>query len=703
MMLLRFFDSRGTMLTSSDKYWNLGQPQWEFVSNQATAPDGAATAEILLYSSGYNIGEALWDQVSFEEVEQHWAEESLGTPVRNAASMRGAIVSDHPAKGHSYSVMPLVGKHSAIAVVDLDTGESRQAPLPGIQGACGEVATPEGDVYIGGWSAGRLLRVDPVTLEVTDLGTPVPMDGFIWNLTLAPDGKVYGGTYPSGSVFSYDPATGETKDFGPMMDGMQYARSIAASPDGTIYVGLSQTHPTVMGLDPETGERWNIPLPEPYASEPGKAYDLNYEAGRLFVRVEQSSTLLVTKDMKRWTPLGTTQPLQVSPPDAKGKYLYFADLESRHLMAYNLRNEKIEDTGAQVPGGVRAFGWVNLSSDGKKNQKDMELATTTFNGVTWLFTGASCTVEANVPGVPLVLSTIGEGPDGRIYAGGMHADGLSDVDPATGESEQFKATVGQAEHLITVGDKLFIGTYPGADLSVFDPSVAASDTNPRLYESLKDQGQDRPHAAALNGTTLAVGSIPDYGRHDGGVTLVDTQTLTHTFTNPIPDQSVLALDALDDGFIGGTGIYGGLGAPPKASEGELFIMDRTGNVTWHGVPIPGERTVTAVRTAPDGTVWCVTLGKLFQFDPATKQVLRVATLEPVNWDSFTSIWASGSIEFLADGRMIVLARETVYEVDPATMSRQAIAKGAKVLIQSRAGELFFARGETLVKLAPTTP
>lgn len=702
-MMIRFSDADGEVIDSPSQYWNLRNPRWETVSLQAKVPSGAVSAHVLLYSSGYNTGEFLWDEVTFQKTTPKWEAQPLASPVRNVSSMRGAIVSKHPETGRSYSVIPLVGEKSAVAVVDLISGESRQAPLPGIQGAWGAVATADGDVYIGGWSAGRLLRVNPVTMEVVDLGIPVPSDSFIWDLAEAPDGKIYGGTYPSGSVFSYDPSTGVVKDFGTMMPGMEYARSVAAGPDGTIYVGLGQTHPTVMALNPATGERWTIPLPEPYASEPGKAYDVSFEGGRLFVRVENSSTLLVTKDFESWESLGKAVGLLVSPPDNDGKHIYFTSLESRRLMAYDLRTDDVLDTGIDQPAGVRAFEWVDLPTNDAGEMPTRQLAMTTFNASTVLFdipAKMARTVEAKVPGVPLVLSVIGEGPDGNIYASGMQAGGLSAVDPKTGEVRRIYAAVAQAEHLVTVKEKLFLGTYTGAQLSVFDPGSEVSESNPRAYASLQKYGQDRPLAAAVNGTLLAVGSVPDYGRHDGGIALVDTNSFSHTFMLPVPDQSVLALDAIGEGFVGGTGIYGGLGAQPKAKDAELFFVGPDGDLEWSGVPLPGEKAITAVRTASDGTVWGVTAGKLFQFDPVKKEVLRVTTLEPVNWDAVKSLWSSGSIELLADGRMIVVARGKVFEVDPRTLSRQEIASGARHLIQTKAGELFFARGDTVMHLEP---
>jgi streptogramin lyase len=50
------------------------------------------------------------------------------------------------------------------------------------------------------------------------------------------------------------------ENFGQLVDGEQYVRSIAAA-GGKIYAGIG-SHAHLVELDPETGEKREIPLPE---------------------------------------------------------------------------------------------------------------------------------------------------------------------------------------------------------------------------------------------------------------------------------------------------------------------------------------------------------------------------------------------------------------------------------------------------------
>jgi len=697
-----FTDSSGARVGQKEAFFSTTERTWETVSLDAQAPQGATSAYVLLYSSSYEITTATWDSVAVQAVAPTtWQERVVADPINNVAVLAAGI--GRTAKGDTLAYLPMNGTTGALAVVDVRTGDTLGVyELPGAEGSWGVTTTADGTAYIAGWPNGHLYRYIPGAAAVEDLGQPVPGQSFLWKLDVGPDGLVYGGTYPSGALFSYDPATGATRNYGQVQTGSSYVRDVAAGV-GKVYAGLGSVHANVVEVDVATGERREIPLPTPY-NEEGTVYDIDERDGRLFVRFEQTSTLLV-HDLRSGTwvaDLGKVKGLQVSEADVRGD-VYFVATDGS-LRAYNLRSGRARDTGRDVVGSTRGFGWANLDEEG---YPESTLVMATYSGTLWQYnphTGNSRYVNPGLEGLPVPLRSLAEGPDGRVYTSGYQSGGLAAFDPASGQLERFsKGTVGQVEGYARAAGKLFFGVYPGAHLFEFDPSASFDfGTNPKEVMALTDQAQDRAVAWATDGQTVAAGFIPTYGKLGGTVSLIDAATgQGRTVPVPVPDQSVAALEFVSGKVLGGTTVWGGLGIAPTQQDAKLFLLDQaTGEVEWSGVPIPGERAITALRLAPDGTVWGVTAGKLFQFDPVTRTVLRTTTITSVNWASIGHMWTSGELAFGPDGTMYALVRGVLYRIDPATLTRETVATDVEHFIRTEAGTLYFIRDEHLVEVTP---
>lgn len=698
---LLFFDAAGTRIGSTEDFFPTPANAYTTVSVDGVAPAGATQAAVLLYSSGYQITTAVWDDVRVRAVpDTTWQEKIVGQPITNIAVLAGGFGT---VAGQDLTYQVLSGTVGTLVVTDTASGEVLgRHELPGAEGSWGVTSTADGTAYVSGWPNGHLYRYVPGADAVEDLGQPVPGQSFLWKLDVGDDGRVYGGSYPGGAVFSYDPATGTTHNFGQVLAGSQYVRDVAAG-DGVVYAGLGSVRARVVEIDTESGARREIPLPAPYDSE-GTVYDVDLVGDLLFVRVEQTSTLLVHDlGTGEWVAdLGKVKGLQVSGPDRAGR-VYFA-AASNKLMSYNVESGKVADTGASVPGSTRGFGWATL---GTQKFPDRTLVMSTYAGGVWAFnpwTGATTTIKPQFDGLPVPLRSLAEGPDGRIYTSGYQSGGLAAYDAATGDVERFPSgTVGQVEGSATANGKLYLGVYPGANLYSFDPaSTFDFGTNPKKIASLTAQGQDRAVAWATDGETVAAGYIATYGKLNGSVSIIDPATdEVRSFHDVVPNQSVASLEIVDGLVLGGTTVYGGLGATPTEDEAELFLLDpATGEVIWRDVPIAGERAITALRQAPDGTVWGVTAGMLFQFDVDSRQVVRSQLISPMDWSSVGHVWTSGELAFASDGTMYALVRGDLFRVDTATMERQLIARGVEHFTLAADGQVYLIRDENLLTVSP---
>ncbi|MFG1954041.1 hypothetical protein [Micromonospora sp. NPDC048830] len=698
---LLFFNDSGSRVGDGQQFSSTPQGNWDWITLTAAAPQGATKAAVLLYSSGYQTTTATWDSVTVGPAQTStWHEQNVADPIHNVAVLAAGFGTTP--QGRHLAYLPMSGTPGALSVADTLTGEVLGTyELPGAEGSWGVTTTADGTAYVSGWPNGRLYRYRPGADAVEDLGQPVPGQSFLWKLDVGDDGRVYGGTYPGGAVFSYDPATGATRNFGQVMAGSQYVRDVAAG-NGKVYAGLGTVRARVVEIDTATGERREIPLPAPYDSE-GTVYDVDLVDQRLFVRVEQTSTLLV-HDLRtgKWVAnLGQVKGLQVSEPDRAGR-VYFASADNK-LRSYQLHSGTVTDTGRTVPGSTRGFSWVRLP-DGT-GFPDQTLVMGTYSGALWMFnpaTGNTKDIVPELPGLPVPLRSLAQGPDKRIYTSGYQSGGLAAYDHATGQAERFpRGTVGQVEGYGTAAGKLFFGVYPGAHLFEFDPAKPFDyGTNPRRLASLTADGQDRAVAWASNGDQLAVGYIPTYGQLGGSVSLIDATTgAVRSFHDVVPDASVSSVEFVDGMLLGGTTVWGGLGSTPTRTEGSMFLLDPTsGEVVWEGVPVPGEKAVTALRRAPDGTVWGITAGTIFQFDVASRQVLRTQKIRDVDWGGIQHLWTSGEIAFGGPGEMFALIRGELYLIDPATLRRELVASAVEHFVRADDGSVYVIRNQHLVRV-----
>ena len=127
---------------------------------------------------------------------------------------------------------------------------------------------------------------------------------------------------------------------------------------------------------------------------------------------------------------------------------------------------------------------------------------------------------------------------------------------------------------------------------------------------------------------MVMAGTPEYGMTGGGMVFWnringDRAAIDHT--QLIPDHSVQALIELPNGtLLGGTTVKPGTGGVTKGGDsGELFLMDpNTHQVSWHGTPVKGARTITDLVVAPDGLVYGIADSvDLFAFNPETHQVV----------------------------------------------------------------------------------
>lgn len=639
----------------------------------------------------------------------------IATPIHNVA-VNSAAFGQWP-DGREVAYFAVNGGPATLAALDIRANEQiDQAVLDGAAGAWGTVVAPDGVVYVGSWDNGHLYRYEPGSGTAEDLGRPIESETYIWRIDVDDRGRIYGGTYPSGALFRYDPRSGEVRDYGRIADGSDYGRSVAVDGD-TVYVGLGSERARLFAVDAESGDREEIELPAEYRDHTF-IYSLEVRGGLLFVWVTTPNDPLLVLDTATRQFIDDLGPaagsVSVSPVHGR-EPLYYVAADGTWRW-YDPRTGDVGTTPVSDSYTARSFGWVHRAGAGARPSSARDypghtLAMADYLGRLWYYnprTGAHETVDTPIEGAPANVQSIGVGPDGKVYVSGYQSGGLAVVDPATSESIQFPAgTVGQVEGMHTHGDKLYLGVYTGSVLLAFDPSLPFDyGTNPYTIAVLEEDGQDRPFAWTSAGDLVATGTVPGYGDLGGALTLIDPSTDDyHVHRDVVPEQSITALTSLDGQVVGGTSVWGGLGVPPTQSDAVLFGWDTGGSPgggtkAWEVVPVTGERAITGLTVTPDGHVWGVTVGKVFEYVPATGEVARVIEIAPFDWTDVSHVWASGQVEGRDDGTLLVLALGTLYTLDPASGAVTELQADVKHFVVTPDGEIVFSRGTDLYRYEP---
>jgi len=626
------------------------------------------------------------------------AMQRIGEPLRAFKMATAAYGQAKDGGNRIYTVAQ--GKPCRLYVIDADTGSGLGSfSLDGSNHSWGICMTADGSVYMGG--DGYLYRYDPVLHTVDNLGIPIEGETYFWRLAADQDGNVYGGTYPGGKVFQYKPSTKAFHDYGTMVPGECYARSMDAGPNQKLYVGVGTGKGEIVELDTRTGETRRLPVPEGQ-EHCTIVYDLDVHEGLLFARYTDTLDLMVYDlALDKWVHrIDGAGGFDVSAPD-DNHHVYL--LRNGYLHAFNLISFELVQLPLRHEGAACDFGWMEWKEPdfpGKSLVSMYEGGYFLYNPVT----KKTKHIEVDAEGVPVAIQSLTAGSDGTIHIGGYFAGGYASYNPAEDRLSPCHR-FGQSEYLHVFKDKLYLGVYPGAYIYEYDPSQPwEKDINPKIVFSLKDQGQDRPFALASTEERLIVGTVPKYSKLGGALALYDPVSgQMDCYTDVVTDQSIIAL-CYSNGYIyGGTSVFGGLGGSPSQQEGKLFVWDAAaGRKVWEGVPIVGEKVVSALTVGKDGVVWGMTSGHLFAFNPASKTIERRFDLfEPIDWANRSHFWRGVFLDYdRAADKIYGNCMDKLFSFDVRTEQLEVLATGGTLFARDGAGTMYVTKETELYKVLP---
>ncbi len=622
--------------------------------------------------------------------------EHLGTPIHQVTTPGGAYGPGPNGEEYFYTVAS--GRPAYLYVLDARTGERvTRFALEGADGAWALTVAPDGTLYVGTYFTASLFRWKPGSDSIQNLGQPVAGKRFLWSLDTDDQGRVYGGS--EGNGFRYDPQTGKFRDYGQITSGENYVRNVAYARD-TVYWGIGD-NPHLVAMNPESGEKREIALPDDLYGPPNSfVYDLDYEGGRLFVRVESSRTLLVYDPAsgELLDRIDNTYGLSVSPRGPKDSVYFIKD---GVLTAYDVLTEKLTSTGfrptpKEGQSHARGYGWAHFDTE---EWPGPTLVSMTVAGDIWWYnpqTKRSKKLQADIVAEPVVVRSMGLGPDDKLYMGGYFSGGLGIYDPATSTLSE-RRDIGQVESFTSHNGKLYAGVYPWAYLLSYDPDQPWEYfTNPKEHFHLHEQGQSRPLAMTPIGDEIAIGTSPDYGQSAGALTFFNPGTGERVVRRDLGNHAVAALATRDGKLYGGTQSY------QSGQDAKLLVVDpATREQVWEGVSVPGQGHISDLSFDAAGLLWGITSsGVAFAWDPSSRTVVKTQSLFPNDsWDPDVDqlLWWSFLEYDAATGGFYGSSKGNLFRLDPETMQTEVLNDEAYLFGRDACGDLYFSRGADLYR------
>ncbi|MCM0647583.1 Ig-like domain-containing protein [Clostridium swellfunianum] len=641
----------------------------------------------------------------------------IGAPIQSIAAIDAAfgIEDGNNVVYTTVSGSASSGTPAVFNVVDMDSQKLlRSLPLDGASSSWAHTKTEDGSVYIG--ASHKLFKYSPVTKGIEDLGVPSQGTQSIWGLTT--DGKnVYGGVYSAGSVFKYDPETKKFTDYGQVDNGKtagddgkaeQYVRSIAYY-KGHVYAGTGTSNGRVWKINPNTGEKAQIQIPQAKAGEPhygfsskmGAVYGMTVVRNYLFAFFNGPfCTLIYDLDKEEW--------LDVSIPNVRGLLATTTEIDGKVYYSNKDKNLYEFDLETKQYKSVMPFD-LNLRSGSIINIKNNpEFGNNTFAMINWdgsvMLFDFKNNKKANLPilvqAQPINVQSLEKGPDGKIYLSGYMGSIGIQYDTKTGQSKTFN--LGQAEGMGSLGDKMYFGVYPKAE--IYEMNTGLETPAVKKIKTIDDD-QDRPFVVTYGDNKLFIGTIAGYGKHKGALTIFDPQKNEWKVNKDVVENQGVAGIAYKNGKIyGSTTVHGGLGEAPIAAKAKMFVWDVEENrklqefdLNIDGVSNP--QMISGLSIGPDGLLWGAVNGVIFAIDTETLKVVKSKNIYPEVKDY--GRWRPVYLKWSKDGLLYANVAEKLTCINPETMESEFIVDTAMFTL-SDDGNIYYTKGVNFYRINVNT-
>ncbi|MCF3649885.1 hypothetical protein [Synoicihabitans lomoniglobus] len=596
------------------------------------------------------------------------APRELGVPVKGVSWTRvhaGATADGEP------SILLTMSQNNGgffVAEVDPVTGHCRQFSPVDRKNSTFSTASfrslRTGILYIGSaWDA-HLHRFDPAHPErgIEDLGKIDDAATFPTGITESPDGSLWIGTYPEARLIRYQPDTGEFTQFGPMHEDENYLYPLAGD-DGSVAALVRVIRPHIVVVDPITGE--------------------HREVGPAITDTTDESQFI-----KFFTGVDRRLYLSTHGGDFRvnGMMLEPAPVLPAPLAGIHAAGEHRYQAPVTMPGGWQAH-FVD-----EKFGAPRDLLLTNVDP-----TVASRRLQLDWKGNGSNVHVIEEGPDGMLYGSSYLPNRLYRAATDGTVVEDLGAhslAGGQAYSAATFDGKVYLASYPGSRLSVYDPNrplrfgTEPSD-NPRDLGRLDHIGY-RPNAMiATPRGKLWMASGPAYGLVGGTLAWYEPGTGAseshRSIVEGLSPASLLWLPGTERLLVG-MSVEVGTGADVVRTDATWALWDpEKDELVWaDDFGIEDMADVVSLAPAGNGLVYALigrgdhilTAGgepigvRLALIDPAARKLIGITWLPkdfgPLAWHG------ADALRISERGNIYGVTANCVYRIAPGTVDVERV-------------------------------
>ncbi|MES2390310.1 MAG: hypothetical protein V4555_01615 [Acidobacteriota bacterium] len=587
--------------------------------------------------------------------------------------------------------------------LDYQTGEAKSWKMPAGIGSWGIIEAHNGDLYMGSYNEGKLMRFDPRREQWIDLPQADAAfrkrEGIICSVAEAPDGSIYYGTYPGAHLVRYDPAAGTVTDLGKAGDE-NYLRHLVVTPGGIVVARIGTSEPRTLTYDPKT-KKFSTLTPKQYQNVgvmPSPILTSKYI-------VEPMSNQMLVYDVRSLQFLRAVS-LGDAAEEAKGfalvdddhvvfesgKQMRKLDLESGKSDLYFSQSKDVVNSWHPTRDGrllgIRVQSYLLL--DPKKD---------------------SLTVHPiPVQGLGQHLLWLRSTPDGFVFGGPELGQTMFSYEPSANLLRSYDQVIdvgGEIYYGVPFEGKIYTISYIEGTLAVFDPSRpwkqgSDYDSNPRMILHMPGQ-QYRPNGGIHSGPgdKLYIGTQPNYGVTGGALSVFDPHTEKITvYRNLIPDEEISAVATDRHLVYGQSDKFGGGGSKPVATGVHFFVWNPERKKLVFDQVFPDSALFRAI-TVVNGHAYFVTQDKLWDYDSATN---RLSSLFEIAGSPGIPI---ESLQGAADGTLWAIHAKSLVHLMPSQKRYEVIqgtaGQATSGLTIGRDGTIFFGGGTDLWMYRPEHP
>jgi len=583
----------------------------------------------------------------------------IGIPVQSVNWVRLHPGQTNQGTPCLFATMGQTADNLFVLQINPQTGECRQfvADVSRSNFPTATLLSRNGKLYVGAAYSGHLFRFDPIREILEDLGEIHPGKAtFPCRLNEDEEGRIWIGSYGTADLTCYDSRENQFTPYG-RMDEVDMYNYPLVNKDGKVVCLIRMTQPHAVVFDPETAEKKTVgPV---ISKEKGNLDLIKGKDGWLYIASTEGNFRI---EGIQAIPVEVVPEFKSDPTLSDGSTFAFADSTEQIYRRLTISRP-----------------------DGTIHTYELEYEASGSN-----------------------IFCLHAGPDGCIYGSSYLPLHLFRFDPKNGDLVDLgrcSASTGEAYSMANDKGKIYISSYPGARISMYDPGKPynfgnKAGDNPRDLGRIDDISYRPRSTLAGPLDRIWVASIPDYGRWGGPLSYYDPETgEKKAYYRIFGDGSCYTLAHLEDQKLiaVGTSIAGGSGTQPKIDEAMLFLWDYCDEKkVWSGSLDHKVAAFNSLLVGPDNRLYGTAIGKedepqIFVFDSNSFEF--VARIDVPEGDPLDLGMQNGP-----DGKIYGFTRSCIYQIDPDSLIvKVIISDGIEISIAGPilGKDIYFATGHRL--------